>query len=820
MARTQLASVGILSSVLVHAAATFAGSPPNGALIPSRGTPFGAPMSENASIEALVARELGGPPGLEAIYGDGTRFGVGSLLSFTDFGQEYFLDLGATVLELDAVSTVGDVTTFVVRAANTLQLVTVESSPGGDWILNQQPLTIGAFGDGKRDGVVVCDVTGDGIDDIVTFSQGAGELLVYPGLSGGSFSGSPITSTLATDSLASITLADFDGDGDKDFAGFTSPGGFYPLENLGNGAFASFTNPAPPTMYGADAATGVAHDFTGDGNVDLAVGNAFSALELWLGNGSGGFAASPVLIPSPTGASLYVLADFNGDGMLDVGSALFFNLVAIYYGTGSSLSPPIVLRVGNAAAGLVPCDADQDGDTDLVVTHASFGVPCGPVLIENTGPAGGKALESIGALPINSGASIAVGDFDGNGYNDVLLSTLSFTNHLSLNSGNAALAPLIDLDYPESFPGLAPVTPADGDPRALIAYRLTSPAQAGWLRYNVDFSTFDFGGFASLPGVPLDIRAEDINVDGREDFVVSYAGGNPAASVFPQNASGSFDAPIPINIVDGGKILRTDDVDGDDDPDLSFFDDAQLVFAQRLSGWQFTTGTTRVVLELPDMRAAAIANVDGVGTADAVMVGKGPGATDFRLVVMPNFLTSDATTTIDLPALPTGVVAYDFDEDGDDDLAITLDRVGAADAIATLENEGGYSADRIALSLSGSLPISMILADLHETIPHRGGPTARPAPEAVVLNVGPSFPGVAGVTFSPNLRDTREQTQAPCPGDANGDNQVNFTDLNAVLSAFGQSGAPGFSGADLNNDGIVNFVDLNTVLSAFGSSCA
>jgi hypothetical protein len=65
-----------------------------------------------------------------------------------------------------------------------------------------------------------------------------------------------------------------------------------------------------------------------------------------------------------------------------------------------------------------------------------------------------------------------------------------------------------------------------------------------------------------------------------------------------------------------------------------------------------------------------------------------------------------------------------------------------------------------------------------------------------------------------------QESVVVCPGDANGDNQVNFTDLNAVLSAFGQSGAPGFSGADLNNDGIVNFVDLNTVLSAFGSSCA
>lgn len=57
----------------------------------------------------------------------------------------------------------------------------------------------------------------------------------------------------------------------------------------------------------------------------------------------------------------------------------------------------------------------------------------------------------------------------------------------------------------------------------------------------------------------------------------------------------------------------------------------------------------------------------------------------------------------------------------------------------------------------------------------------------------------------------------PCPGDTNGDNLVNFTDLNTVLSEFGLSG-PGLSG-DLNDDGTVNFVDLNGVLSAFGVDC-
>jgi len=53
--------------------------------------------------------------------------------------------------------------------------------------------------------------------------------------------------------------------------------------------------------------------------------------------------------------------------------------------------------------------------------------------------------------------------------------------------------------------------------------------------------------------------------------------------------------------------------------------------------------------------------------------------------------------------------------------------------------------------------------------------------------------------------------------DTNGDNVVNFADLNAVLGAFGQSGAG--NPADVNGDMIVNFSDLNAVLAEFGLDC-
>ncbi|MBL0921078.1 MAG: matrixin family metalloprotease [Phycisphaerales bacterium] len=56
-----------------------------------------------------------------------------------------------------------------------------------------------------------------------------------------------------------------------------------------------------------------------------------------------------------------------------------------------------------------------------------------------------------------------------------------------------------------------------------------------------------------------------------------------------------------------------------------------------------------------------------------------------------------------------------------------------------------------------------------------------------------------------------------CPGDTNGDNTVDFSDLNIVIFQFNQSG-PSLIG-DVNNDGIVDFSDLNLVLSNYNQSC-
>lgn len=54
----------------------------------------------------------------------------------------------------------------------------------------------------------------------------------------------------------------------------------------------------------------------------------------------------------------------------------------------------------------------------------------------------------------------------------------------------------------------------------------------------------------------------------------------------------------------------------------------------------------------------------------------------------------------------------------------------------------------------------------------------------------------------------------PCPADISGDGEIGFTDLLAVLSAWGPCAGP--CPQDLDNSGGVGFNDLLTVLSAWG----
>lgn len=59
----------------------------------------------------------------------------------------------------------------------------------------------------------------------------------------------------------------------------------------------------------------------------------------------------------------------------------------------------------------------------------------------------------------------------------------------------------------------------------------------------------------------------------------------------------------------------------------------------------------------------------------------------------------------------------------------------------------------------------------------------------------------------------------PCPGDINGDNAVNLTDLATLLTNFGLPSGATLAQGDIDGDGDVDLTDLATLLSNFGTVC-
>jgi hypothetical protein len=177
---------------------------------------------------------------------------------------------------------------------------------------------------------------------------------------------------------------------------------------------------------------------------------------------------------------------------------------------------------------------------------------------------------------------------------------------------------------------------------------------------------------------------------------------------------------------------------------------------------------------------------------------------DYRIGDLAVRLTHDgvSATLIDRPGIPANSFG-----NGQLGYRITLDDEGAGPII---ENVGNFGSPFEPITSPPSYRPNNALAAF-DGLPRAGVWTI----EVETFNASP-LNQLLG--WGLELLDEAVQVDpCSCPADLNGDGVVNFNDLNAVLSAFGQNGA-GLPG-DLNGDGVVNFSDLNEILSAFGSAC-
>jgi hypothetical protein len=286
----------------------------------------------------------------------------------------------------------------------------------------------------------VADFNGDGIPDIAVANDSLegqdGQISVLLGKGGGSFG--PVSTLTTGERPYQVIAGVFTSSGHEDLVVTNAQDGTVSFfAGLGNGSFAA---PVTSTYgdandIGGDTVSIAAADVNGDGHLDLIITGAIitadnpeNQMVIMLGNGSGTFTVKQTI---PGQFDTIVTGNFLGSGHVDIATGLNSQpTVDVFGGNGDGTfsTTPVQLHVGVAGdesqgAGLATGDFNGDGRPDLVFVTGSISAPTPDTLTVFLSQGGGTFSPAINTpLPFLPN-DVAVGDFDGDGHLDALVTS-------------------------------------------------------------------------------------------------------------------------------------------------------------------------------------------------------------------------------------------------------------------------------------------------------------------------------------------------------------------------------------------------------------
>ena len=280
-----------------------------------------------------------------------------------------------------------------------------------------------------------------------------------------------------------VAVGDFNGDGIPDLAVANYASSTVSiLLGSGDGTFTVATT-LSSSSGGFNGPVDVAvGDFDGDGNLDLAVANyANNSVSIMLGNGEGTFTAASGS-PYTTGFSgprSVAVGDFNGDGLPDLAVANFNNSTVTVLLNNVSDPGTFVEAPGSPFGGaeifaprsVAVGDFNGDGWPDLAVANYGTGTGTGTVtvLLNKANGAGTFAATTYNPYAAGSAPTyVAVGDFNGDGKPDLVV-TNGGSNNMSVllniysGTGTDPFATSASSTFPTYETGSTPWAVAIGD---------------------------------------------------------------------------------------------------------------------------------------------------------------------------------------------------------------------------------------------------------------------------------------------------------------------------------------------------------------------
>lgn len=534
-------------------------------------------------------------------------------------------------------------------------------------------------------GIAIADIDGDGLRDLAVAA--GDDLSVLYGTGTSSVVASPQTYVSGGTSAMQVAIADFDLDGAPDVV----------LGMLGENSAAAFANRGARDLELAqtllldvltDAAPAIGtSDLNGDGRPELVM---MGGSDVYIADGASvldSFVA-PTRYDASVDPSGVAIADFNGDGLYDVlvacaepdGEDQLIKLLSRGTpgggsGVGATTSAPTIAYPTSVALG----DVDGDGVEDILVAdRPASGTPLAQVAVVHVGAIAGAAsgtLENYPPLIVDGDLfALKAADMNDDGLVDVVSthgpSSGAGTLVVDLMNADGTLTTVASFTT-GSAPGSVVIDDfnEDGVPDIVVGNRLSQSAM-------VVLGSTSAGAWSgttttySLGLSPQDIIVGDFDGDGHRDFI-----GVAAAAIATRrgNGAGGFSAPANASVTGNLLYGAAADIndDGCDDVMVGAVGSYKLFLGSTSAG---TYVDTAIAGSCSQQTRISRADRDGDGVFDFVG-GYASGTSGCVFTATRGTVLGTGVLTASAMALTgtlVGSVSSDLNRDGLDDLVTVV----------------------------------------------------------------------------------------------------------------------------------------------------